>query len=82
LFVIEWLLGGIAAALLLPVCVLFVQVVLAYWPGVRRSEQVISRPRLAVLVPAHNEAAVIVATLETLRPQLRAGDRLLVVADN
>jgi hypothetical protein len=34
---------------------------------------------VAVLVPAHNEAA---ATLEALRPQLQAGDRLLVVADN
>lgn len=38
--------------------------------------------RVAILVPAHDEAAGIVATLATLTPQLRAGDRLLVVADN
>ncbi|NIC41044.1 glycosyltransferase family 2 protein [Aquabacterium sp. A08] len=38
--------------------------------------------RVAVLVPAHNEAAVIATTLAGLLPQLRPGDRLLVVADN
>jgi hypothetical protein len=38
--------------------------------------------RVAILVPAHDEAAGIAATLATLTPQLRAGDRLLVVADN
>jgi cellulose synthase/poly-beta-1,6-N-acetylglucosamine synthase-like glycosyltransferase len=41
-----------------------------------------TRPRVAVLVPAHNEAAGIAATLASIAPQLRNGDRLLVVADN
>jgi cellulose synthase/poly-beta-1,6-N-acetylglucosamine synthase-like glycosyltransferase len=40
------------------------------------------RPRIAVLVPARNEAATIAATLESLRRQLTRNDRLLVVADN
>jgi hypothetical protein len=35
-----------------------------------------------VLVPAHNEESGIAATLAALLPQLAAGDRLLVVADN
>lgn len=38
--------------------------------------------RVAVLVPAHDEAAGIAATVTDLRRQLRPGDRLLVVADN
>jgi cellulose synthase/poly-beta-1,6-N-acetylglucosamine synthase-like glycosyltransferase len=38
--------------------------------------------RVAVLVPAHNEAAGIAAALATVLPQLRLNDRLLVVADN
>jgi glycosyltransferase involved in cell wall biosynthesis len=38
--------------------------------------------RVAVLIPAHNEGSGISATLRSLRPQLRSGDRLLVVADN
>ena len=41
-----------------------------------------SRPRVAVLIPAHNEESVIEQTLLTLLPELSAGDRLLVVADN
>jgi glycosyltransferase involved in cell wall biosynthesis len=40
------------------------------------------RPRLAVLIPAHNEASIIVATIGSVLPQLSTLDRLLVVADN
>lgn len=39
-------------------------------------------PRVAVLVPAHNESVGLVATLADARSQLRPSDRLLVVADN
>jgi cellulose synthase/poly-beta-1,6-N-acetylglucosamine synthase-like glycosyltransferase len=40
------------------------------------------RARIAVLVPAHNEAAGIAGTLDNINVQLQSGDRLLVVADN
>lgn len=40
------------------------------------------RPKVAVLVPAHDEASGIAATLEDLKPQLGPEDRILVVADN
>lgn len=40
------------------------------------------RPRLAVLIPAHNESAVIAAMLASVKPQLMEGDRLMLVADN
>lgn len=40
------------------------------------------RPTVAVIVPAHDEAADIGDTVSALRTQLRAGDRLVVVADN
>lgn len=40
------------------------------------------RPRCAVVVPAHDEAHGIAATLATVQPQLAPGDRLVVVADN
>jgi cellulose synthase/poly-beta-1,6-N-acetylglucosamine synthase-like glycosyltransferase len=40
------------------------------------------RPPAAVLIPAHDEEAVIGQTLRTLLPTLAADDRLLVVADN
>jgi cellulose synthase/poly-beta-1,6-N-acetylglucosamine synthase-like glycosyltransferase len=41
-----------------------------------------ARPRVAVLVPAHNESAAVLPTIEDIKVQLRDGDRLLVVADN
>lgn len=40
------------------------------------------RRRVAVIVPAHNESTGIVPTLEDIKPQLKPGDRLIVVADN
>ena len=80
------LFNGLFSALLLlifmPVLVLFLQVLLACLPVRVKPAPSIARPRVAVLVPAHNESSVIVATLGSILPQLQAGDRLLVVADN
>ena len=42
----------------------------------------LSWPRVAVLIPAHNESIGIVPTLTDAKSQLRAMDLLLVVADN
>ncbi|MFL6664648.1 MAG: glycosyltransferase family 2 protein [Rhizobacter sp.] len=72
----------LALLLAVPVAVLLMQVLLA-WPPMRpRPPAEARRPRLAVLVPAHDEAAGIAASLGTVTPQLAPGDRLLVVADN
>lgn len=77
------------AVVALPVLVVWLQVLLA-WP--RRAAGLPQGPepeveagaplRCAVLVPAHDEAAVIGETVRRLRAQLAAGDMLLVVADN
>jgi glycosyltransferase involved in cell wall biosynthesis len=40
------------------------------------------RGRVAVLIPAHDEANGIVTTLDDIKVQLRSTDRVLVVADN
>jgi cellulose synthase/poly-beta-1,6-N-acetylglucosamine synthase-like glycosyltransferase len=51
----------------------------------QKSSQAATMPAdltMAVLVPAHNEAVGIGVTLATITPQLRPGDRLIVVADN
>jgi cellulose synthase/poly-beta-1,6-N-acetylglucosamine synthase-like glycosyltransferase len=42
----------------------------------------ISRGRLAVLVPAHNESVGLGPTIDDIKAQLRPDDRVLVVADN
>ena len=70
----------------LPTLVLALEV-LAALPRARRARTAADPTtdpplRVAVLVPAHDEARGIAATLATVSPQLRAGDRLVVVADN
>mgnify|MGYP005838768937 CR=1 FL=1 len=74
---------GIAVALLAPMAVLLVQLAAAMLLPRRCGAG--GRPagvRVAVLVPAHNEEASLGDALETIRLQLRDGDRIVVIADN
>ncbi|CCE01580.1 glycosyltransferase family 2 protein [Bradyrhizobium sp. STM 3809] len=72
----------LAIALALSVLVLFVEILAGClhekWHVPVRGE----RPRVVVLIPAHNEGLGITPTINDIRPQLRPGDRLLVIADN
>ena len=78
------MLGCAALLLLVPVTVLLAEVLLALTTRAQERETRAGgmRPRLAVVVPAHNEAAVVADTIRSLLPQLSPADRLLVVADN
>lgn len=59
------------------------EVLAAGLPGLEASAQEQSPPEpLAVLIPAHDEAAVLAQTLASLQLQLRPADRVIVVADN
>ena len=78
----EALLGCAALLLLVPVTVLLVEVLLALTSRSRETTEEGRRPHLAVLIPAHNEASIIVGTIRSVLPQLSTSDRLLVVADN
>jgi exopolysaccharide biosynthesis WecB/TagA/CpsF family protein len=74
-----------AAFLLLPVLVFCVQCTAALLPRRRRAADPANaarRLRVAVIMPAHNEALGIGEAIDAIRPQLGEGDRLLVVADN
>lgn len=67
----------------IPAATLFVQVMAATFG--RRSAssgETDARPRIAVVVPAHNETKMLARTLATVLPQLGEQDRLVVVADN
>jgi len=78
----EALLGCAALLLLVPVTVVLVEVLLALTGRGRETSEEGMRPRLAVLIPAHNEASIIAGTIRSVLPQLSTSDRLLVVADN
>ncbi|MEL7352908.1 MAG: glycosyltransferase family 2 protein [Cyanobacteria bacterium P01_A01_bin.116] len=73
----------IAIALSLPCAVLLIECLGALLSR-RPTPSVRVNPEFAVtvLMPAHNESAVIASTLATLTPQLMPQDRLIVVADN
>lgn len=82
MLILEVILGLLAALATVPVVVVFLQVLLALPPYQNRLLPPGRRPVMAVLVPAHNESSGIAATIDSIRPQLGASDRLLVVADN
>ena len=76
-------LWAMALLLLIPVGVLVAEcmvALLSHGSGTGAAQG--CRPRVAVLVPAHNEAAGIRETLQTVKTQLTARDRLVVIADN
>lgn len=76
--IVAWML---AAAVSLPVLVLVVECLAALLPY-REVQPAIDPPPFAVIVPAHDEAGGIGATLTAIGAQLRPCDCLLVVADN
>ena len=80
--VLNLLLVLIAGALTVPALALLLLTLAA---GKRPAVQAAGtgpRPRVAVLVPAHNESSHVLPTIACLLPQMQAGDQLLVVADN
>jgi cellulose synthase/poly-beta-1,6-N-acetylglucosamine synthase-like glycosyltransferase len=76
------LLGSGALLLLLPVSVFFTEILAAVTKRRYSTPLEGERPRLAVLMPAHNEASIITATLCSIAAELIESDRLLVIADN
>lgn len=80
---VKFALTAAAGVALVPAATLFAECVAARLRGKRRpTPPLLRRPRVAVLMPAHNEAGVVGATVAALRPQLAADDDLYVIADN
>jgi cellulose synthase/poly-beta-1,6-N-acetylglucosamine synthase-like glycosyltransferase len=80
---IDWTLLIVGVVLLVPIGVFAVECGLAVFPARRRSAPDSgARPKVAVLVPAHDEQAGIGRMLACLGAGLEEGDRIVVVADN
>lgn len=70
-------------AVALPTAVLLAEVLSAcFGRRKRRTSSSVPRPRAVVLVPARDEDSNIGATLRSVRTQMAARDRLVVIADN
>ena len=72
----------IGIVLLVPVTVLFVEILASFAKESISESFLLTRPRITVIVPAHDEALTISATIASILSELKAGDRVLVVADN
>ncbi|MEM1098771.1 MAG: glycosyltransferase family 2 protein [Planctomycetota bacterium] len=74
----------LVAAIAVPMLTFIVECLAALLPVRRNAVASMpdARPRVAVLVPAHNEEAGLATTLASISEQLVEGDRLVVVADN
>ncbi|MEQ1599209.1 MAG: glycosyltransferase family 2 protein [Methylotenera sp.] len=79
---VEILLVSFAIFLLIPTLVIFIQIAFASLPEKHKENFLPNLISIAILIPAHNESSGIIATLNSVRPQLRTQDCLLVVADN
>jgi cellulose synthase/poly-beta-1,6-N-acetylglucosamine synthase-like glycosyltransferase len=81
----SFLLTAVALAVAVPALV-FAAEICAALLGLQRIREILPtaerRSLVAVLIPAHNEAAGLLATIHDIKQQLRPADRLLVVADN
>ena len=89
---VEWpttlvvaLLLGASSLIAAPTAVFFLEVIAATMCARDtrlRQARMRPRPRIGVLVPAHNESQNLLPTIADVKAQLAFGDRLLVVADN
>jgi cellulose synthase/poly-beta-1,6-N-acetylglucosamine synthase-like glycosyltransferase len=77
---INGLLLAAAALLVIPLTTLALQIACALIPLRRVGRSSHPRPSAAIIIPAHNESGTIQQTLASVRKQMSAGDRLIVVA--
>lgn len=80
---LDFILIVLAIVIAVPTAVFCLEVLLSLVP--RRQAAMFALPTggsIAVLIPAHNEQAVIGETLRTLMPTVPEGGRVLIVADN
>ena len=79
-------LGGILTILtivfLIPILTFSLQCFLSLLPRAKSKAEQDNLPRLAVLVPSHNEEAIVSGILGDLKSQAKDGDRIIVIADN
>jgi cellulose synthase/poly-beta-1,6-N-acetylglucosamine synthase-like glycosyltransferase len=79
----NWMLIGLTVAVCAPVAMFCLEVALSLVPRHRGAPaRLPENAGVAVLIPAHNEEAVLGATLATLLPTMPTGGRVVVVADN
>jgi cellulose synthase/poly-beta-1,6-N-acetylglucosamine synthase-like glycosyltransferase len=68
--------------LIIPIIIIVLQVVFACFYKNKIENLEIASPKIAVLIPAHNEQLLIESTIKSVSLQLGLNDMLIVIADN
>ncbi len=67
---------------MIPIVTFALQCFFSLLPGRKSSFDREQLPRLAVLIPSHNEEAIVAGILQDVKSQVKEGDRVIVIADN
>ena len=67
---------------MIPIVTFSLQCFLSLVPGRKSSFDKDKLPRLAVLIPSHNEEAIVAGILQDVKSQVQENDRVIVIADN
>ena len=67
---------------LIPIATFSLQCFLSLLPGRENEFDKDKLPRLAVLIPSHNEEAIVSGILQDVKSQMQESDRAIVIADN
>ena len=67
---------------LIPIMTFSLQCFLSFLPGRKNEYQQDELPRLAVLIPSHNEEAIVSGIIGDVKSQAKENDRIIVIADN
>ena len=73
---------ALTVLVMIPIVTFSLQCFLSLIPGRRSSFDKDKLPRLAVLIPSHNEEAIVAGILQDVKSQVQENDRVIVIADN
>ena len=85
--IINYIFFALAVLIFIPTFVFAIECLVGLWAvkfGQSRlvNNEAIRDENVVILIPAHNEQDVIQTTLDSISPQLKSADRIVVIADN
>lgn len=80
--ILSALVMALAVIVLIPIVTFSLQCFFSFLPGRKYEVDREQLPRLAVLIPSHNEEAIVSGIITDVKSQAKENDRVIVIADN
>jgi cellulose synthase/poly-beta-1,6-N-acetylglucosamine synthase-like glycosyltransferase len=80
--ILSALVMALAVIVLIPIVTFSLQCFFSFLPGRKCEVDREQLPRLAVLIPSHNEEAIVSGIITDVKSQAKENDRVIVIADN